>query len=107
MQKRFTLDSAAGVRVYAIGEGTGGDMSDYAWIEDTKTGRRVWEMTYRTTEHAGGATKNRKFDGVIKLPAGDYLVHFETDGSHAFGDWNAAAPFEPEAWGVTLFRASR
>ena len=101
---RFTLDRETAVRIYAVGEGAGGDMHDYGWIEDAKTGRRVWEMTYRITQHAGGAAKNRKFQGTVRLPAGEYVLRYETDGSHAFGDWNAAAPEEPEAWGITLYR---
>jgi hypothetical protein len=105
--KRFTLQTESAVRIYAVGEGTGGDMVDYGWIEDTKTGRRVWEMTYGSTQHAGGATKNRRFDGIITLPAGEYVVRYETDGSHSFGDWNAAPPDDPEMWGITIYRAVR
>jgi hypothetical protein len=103
----FTLTRPMDVRVYAIGEGRGGRMFDYGWIEDARTGRRVWEMTYRITEHAGGAAKNRRFDGTVRLPAGDYVVQYETDGSHSFGDWNAAPPDDPEMWGITIFRAPR
>jgi hypothetical protein len=106
-QKTFSLDRESDVRIYALGEGTGGEMVDYGWIEDTGSGRRVWEMTYRVTEHAGGATKNRRFDGVIRLPAGRYVVRYKTDGSHSFGDWNAAPPDDPEAWGITIYRAIR
>jgi hypothetical protein len=102
--KRFTLQTESDVRIYAVGEGTGGDMVDYGWIEDAKTGRRVWEMTYRNTQHAGGATKNRRFDGIIKLPAAEYVARYETDGSHAFGDWNAAPPDDPEMWGITVYK---
>src|SRR6185436_6658189 len=107
VRKRFTLDRESDVRIYAVGEGTGGDMDDYGWLEDAKTGRRVWEMTYRTTEHAGGAAKNRRFAGTIKLPAGEYILRYQTDGSHAFGDWNAAPPDDPEAWGITVYRSAR
>jgi hypothetical protein len=107
VRKTFSLDRDAEVRIYALGEGSGGDMVDFGWIEDVKTGRRVWEMTYRVTEHAGGAKKNRRFDGVIRLPAGEYLLRYETDDSHSFGDWNAAPPDDPEAWGITVYRASR
>src|SRR3954469_6319864 len=106
-QKTFSLDRESDVRIYALGEGTGGEMVDYGWIEDTTSGRRVWEMTYRVTEHAGGATKNRRFDGVIRLPAGRYVVRYKSDGSHSFGDWNAAPPDDPEAWGITVYRATR
>lgn len=104
LRKRFTLDRDSDVRVYALGESTGGDMADYGWIEEAKTGRRMWEMTYRITQHAGGATKNRRFDGTVHLPAGDYIVRYETDGSHAFGSWNAAPPDDPEMWGITVYR---
>jgi len=107
VRKRFTLDRESDVRIYAVGEGTGGDMDDYGWLEDAKTGRRVWEMTYRTTEHAGGAAKNRRFQGTIKLPAGEYILRYQADGSHAFGDWNAAPPDDPEAWGITVYRSAR
>lgn len=107
VRKTFSLDRDTDVRIYAIGEGSGGDMVDFGWIEDAKSGRRVWEMTYRVTEHAGGAKKNRRFDGVIRLPAGDYVLRYESDGSHSFGDWNADPPDDPEAWGITLYKASR
>jgi len=101
---KFTLDRETRVRVYALGEGSGRDLADYGWIEDAKSGKTVWEMTYRTSEPAGGAAKNRKFDGVVTLPAGEYTLRYETDGSHAFGSWNAAAPEDPEMWGITIFR---
>jgi hypothetical protein len=107
VRKRFTLAAESDVRIYALGESSGRDMADYGWIEDAKTGRRVWEMTYRSTQHAGGATKNRRFDGTVRLPAGEYVVRYETDGSHSFGDWNAAPPDDPEMWGITIFRAPR
>jgi hypothetical protein len=103
-KRKFTLEREAQVRVYALGEGSGRDLADYGWIEDAKTGKTVWEMTYRTTEPAGGASKNRRFDGVITLPAGEYVLRFETDGSHAFGSWNANPPDEPDMWGITLYR---
>ena len=46
-QKTFSLDRESDIRIYALGEGTGGEMVDYGWIEDAASGRRVWEMTYR------------------------------------------------------------
>jgi hypothetical protein len=103
-RKKFTLDRETTVRVYALGESSGRDMADYGWIEDAKTGRTVWEMTYRSTEPAGGAAKNRRFDGTITLPAGEYTLRYETDGSHSFGSWNANPPDEPDMYGITLYR---
>jgi hypothetical protein len=101
---KFVLDRETRVRVYALGESSGRSLADYGWIEDARTGKTVWEMSYRLTDRAGGAEKNRKFDGVITLPAGEYTLRYETDESHAFGGWNAAAPDDPEMWGITLFR---
>ena len=104
-KKAFTLDRETALRIYALGEGSGRSLVDYGWIEDAKTGRTVWEMTYRTTEHAGGATKNRRFDGTITLPAGQYTLRYESDDSHSFGSWNADPPDDPDMWGITIYRA--
>jgi hypothetical protein len=103
-RKAFRLDRETQVRIYALGEGSGRSLADYGWIEDARTGKTVWEMTYRTTEPAGGAAKNRRFDGVMTLPAGEYTLRFETDGSHSFGSWNANPPDDPDMWGITVYR---
>jgi hypothetical protein len=104
LERRFTLDKTSDVRVYAIGEGDDDEMYDYAWIEDARTQHVVWRMTYADTEHAGGAQKNRLFDGTLRLPAGEYCVRYQSDDSHSFGDWNADAPRDPFSYGVTIFR---
>jgi hypothetical protein len=101
-RKRFTLDGETKVRIYALGEGSGGDMYDYAWIEDARTGRVVWEMTYRMTDRAGGAKKNRVYSGTVSLDAGEYVVFYESDGSHSFDGWNAKPPADKWNWGVTI-----
>ncbi len=103
-RRRFTLEKETKVHIYALGEGSGGTMYDYAWIEEASTGRAVWEMTYRMSEHAGGATKNRLFDGTVILPAGEYVLRYQSDGSHSAEEWNADVPDDPSAWGVTLRR---
>lgn len=103
----FTLRRPLEVRVYALGEGSdpGGEMSDYAWILNIATRRSVWVMRYGETGAAGGAEKNRLFDGTIHLDAGTYLVYYRSDGSHSYGHWNAAAPADSEHWGVSVFPA--
>ncbi|HTR80339.1 MAG TPA: hypothetical protein VMM58_01835 [Bacteroidota bacterium] len=103
--KDFTLDKDTQVRIYALGEGRDGEMYDYGWIEDANTGRTVWEMTYRMTEPAGGAEKNRRFDGSIVLKAGEYVVRYQSDGSHSFDGWNDDPPPDPYNWGITLYNA--
>ena len=101
----FTLAQQGRVHVYAVGEGVDGDMADYAWIEAKKSGDVVWEMTWRNTKYAGGARKNRQFDGNVLLDAGTYEVHYVTDGSHSYGDWNDRRPNDPGAWGVTVTKS--
>ena len=102
--ERFTMARAGDVRIYAIGEGDQSEMYDYATVEDAATRSVVWRMTYRLTEHAGGGQKNRRFDGVIRLEAGEYDVVYRSDGSHSFEEWNTAAPHDPFSYGVTIFR---
>jgi hypothetical protein len=100
----FRLERETRVRIYALGEGSG-EMYDYAWLEDARTRRVVWEMTYRTSEHAGGASKNRMFEGTLVLGPGEYVLRYESDGSHSYEEWNADPPDDPDAWGVTVTRA--
>ncbi|RKX26263.1 MAG: hypothetical protein DRP45_03925 [Candidatus Zixiibacteriota bacterium] len=104
LRERFTLDKDTRVHIYAIGEGERGRMFDYAWIVDDRTDRAEWEMTWRSTDHAGGAKKNRVYDDEILLEKGTYVVHYETDGSHSFSDWNAKRPRDPHNYGITITR---
>jgi len=105
VKQGFRINRPIQVRIYALGEGSQGEMNDYGWIENLETGEVVWEMRYNRTRHAGGARKNRMFDEVMTLPAGSYMVYFVTDGSHSYRDWNAAPPYNPSSWGITIFPA--
>ncbi|NOQ25073.1 MAG: hypothetical protein GQ564_06890 [Bacteroidales bacterium] len=102
--ENFKLEKESKVRIYAIGEGDDGYMSDTGWIKNMETGKTVWEMTYRTTEHAGGAHKNRMYNDYILLPAGNYRLYFESDGSHSFMDWNADPPHDPMNYGIKILK---
>lgn len=104
-RRPFTLDQETVVQVYALGEGRRGTMYDYGWIVDEASGERVWVMQYGDTDHAGGADKNRRFEGEVRLPAGRYALVYETDGSHASHAWNAGSPRDPFHWGITLRRS--
>ncbi len=103
LEKTFILPEASGVRVYAIGEGRDDKMFDYGWITDTK-GRKVWRMRYADTRHAGGAMKNRMVNETVQLSAGTYTLHFRTDDSHAYEDWNDDPPRDPAHWGISVSR---
>jgi len=104
-KKGFSLTAPVKLRIYALGEGTqsGRKMFDFAWISDVNSRERIWEMKYRKTEHAGGAKKNRKFEGRLTLPAGDYMVHYVTDDSHSTEEWNQMPPYDPSHWGITIW----
>jgi hypothetical protein len=99
----FKLSEPTRVRIYAIGEGQRDNMVDYGWIENT-FGKVIWEMTYSMTFHAGGARKNRIVNTTILLDKGEYRLHYKSDDSHSYGDWNDDAPEDPQYWGITLYR---
>lgn len=102
--KGFSLKKETSLHIIALGEyGYSDEFVDYGWIENADNGEKVWEMTEDNTEHAGGASKNRKFDGIITLPAGKYMVYYVSDDSHSYRDWNSSAPVDQEMWGITIY----
>ena len=104
IRKEFVLDKKTTIRIYAIGEGQNREMFDYGWIENKDNGETEWEMEYGNTERAGGAKKNRKINSTITLEKGEYILRYESDGSHSFGHWNDDPPDDREHWGITLYR---
>jgi len=103
--RAFTVPRPMDVRVYAIGEGRNDQMFDYGWITNAATNQRVWEMRYADSGHAGGDPKNRVVDQTIHLDKGEYIVHYVSDDSHAYDDWNASPPYDPRHWGITILAA--
>ncbi|MEP1096867.1 MAG: hypothetical protein ABJG78_17245 [Cyclobacteriaceae bacterium] len=103
IRESFTLDEDTDVRILAIGEGSDGDMHDYGYIRD-ESGRTVWEMEYRDSDHAGGSSKNREFNERLTLRKGTYRVTYRSDGSHSYGRWNASPPSDPEMWGLQIVK---
>lgn len=100
----LTLIKPLTLRILCLGEGNrNGKMVDYGWISRADTGEKVWKIEGRENRHAGGGQKNRMIDEVIRLDKGNYIVNYITDDSHSYNDWNDAAPFEPERWGITLW----
>lgn len=55
------------------------------------------------TEPAGGAEKNRRYEGTMTLKAGEYILRYRSDGSHSFEDWNDDPPSDPINWGITVY----
>lgn len=103
---KFTLAEKTRVRVVAVGELSDSGRYDYGWI-DNSDGDRIWEMTRRNTEPAGGSEINRQYDGILELDPGEYEVGFKTDFSHSFGDFGGGDPRNPHAWGIRVFRLDR
>ncbi len=101
-EQAFELRRSGSLHLQAWGEMSGGHFFDHAWIADAVAGDVVWEMKESNTRAGGGADKNRMFDGLVPLEPGRYVLQYATDGSHAWESWNAAQPFAPEAWGVTV-----
>lgn len=106
LRSTFSLEEETALRITGAGEISTNGRYDYGWIEDAATGERVWEMTLRNTEHAGGEARTRRFSGTVTLPAGDYVVRYVSDFDFAFGDFGDGAPARPEEWGITVRRAS-
>ncbi len=102
--RSFSIDKQSHVRLYAIGEGQNREMFDYGWIENASNGSVVWEMTYGMTFHAGGGRKNRMVNTTILLDKGTYKLHYVSDNSHSYNDWNTDSPDDPTMWGITISR---
>jgi hypothetical protein len=102
IKKVFALNKETKLHVYAIGEGNRRTLYDFAWIENIDNGKRVWAMDAKNAEEAGGGEKNLKVEKEITLPAGTYLVHYITDDSHSFEEWNTLPPDDPRFWGITI-----
>ncbi len=102
LSQGFSLKERMDVQIYALGEGSDGDMYDYGWIVDLTTRKTVWKMDYYETESGGGDEKNRLFDGIITLDAGKYMVYYITDDSHAYHSWNTGEPYDKKKWGITV-----
>ena len=74
---------------------------DYGWIED-KNGNKVWEMNAKYSKHFGGALKNQFIDTVVQLNKGSYTLHYLSDESHAYSNWNDEPPSFP-FYGIVLY----
>ena len=104
LRESFEIDQDTKVRIIAVSEGSGSEMDDYGYIKNVDTGRIVWEMRYRESDHAGGARKNREFNEILTLERGRYRIYFESDGSHSYRRWNADPPRNPELWGISVLK---
>lgn len=104
----FSCADSVSVLVYAMGELTSsGSLYDYATIKEVSTGDKIWEMSYRKSEPAGGYETNRKEIAIIHLTPGRYELAYQSDMSHDYSEFSNGAPDMPERWGVTMFPFER
>ncbi len=103
---RFRVTRPLKVLVYAVGEIIGANAYDYGWIEKDDTHEHVWDMEPEATLPAGGDKKNRLLESFLTLDPGTYTAYYQTDESHAFGDWNSERPDHPDRWGLVVFPVS-
>lgn len=102
-QVEFSARDTTEVLLYAVGElGTRNRRYDYAWLTDS-LGTTLWKMERARSVPAGGHPNNRLEVAALRLPPGRYVLHYQTDDSHAYEDWRNGRPEHPERWGVTLF----
>ena len=108
LEKTFIVHRTTPVVLYAMGEITGPNNGyDLAWLDQLEGdggAHTLWEMTYENSVPAGGAQKNRKTVKFLNLEPGSYVLHYKSDESHSYENWNAHEPERPERWGVALFR---
>lgn len=100
----FELTDTVNVTIAALGELSQSSQYDYGWLDNVRTGERVWEMTYESTEPAGGDSNFRAAWLDLALPPGEYRVGFITDGSISYGNFSSEAPDNPQDWGIAVFR---
>ncbi len=90
--------------VMAVGEGSSGSMADFGWIENAAKDT-IWDFKdYGQTLYAGGAAKNRILIGQLNLQKGSYSLHYRTDDSHAYDQWNEAEPDLTTLYGIALVK---
>ncbi|MEM1095095.1 MAG: hypothetical protein AAGJ10_10865 [Bacteroidota bacterium] len=92
--------------VSAMGE-ISSSVYDYGWIVDDRTGDTIWELSDENSSWAGGNENNRVGTAFLDLQAGSYTIHYRTDGSHAYNDFDDGAPDNEERWGIALFALDR
>ncbi len=102
-EESFTYTGEGDLHVRALGEINANVRSDYGWITRSGDGAIVWEMRLDNTVPAGGDERNRLADATIKLPAGDYTVHYTSDPSYAYDDFDVFGPDAPDDWGIRVW----
>lgn len=98
----FTLDRPGRYLIVAQGELSAQSAYDTGGLRMGSDGAVLWQLHEAQTVHAGGAERNRIAQEEMFLGAGTYTLFFQTDDSHAYGDFDNP-PTYPELWGIALY----
>lgn len=105
LSRKFSIEKPRDYLIVSVGEADRTDgAADYGWLEDN-SGKVIWNMhDLKNFYHFDRAPKNKIAVNVIKLLPGNYTLHYKTDDSHAYGNWNAPAPADSNWWGIQLLK---
>ena len=106
LQKEFELDKKTNVLIVSVGEGLT-EMVDYGWITNSKNDTLFSQNEpMEVYNYLGGTTKNRIVVKTLTLQPGKYNLHYQSDDSHSYANWNAEAPSDSTWWGIQIFELS-
>ncbi len=100
LQKPFSVTKNSHLVILSLGEGSDSELNDYSFITSGKD--TVWKMEYNETKYAGGASRNRISIETINLKAGKYILNYNSDDIHSFGEWEEPKPDVVDYYGVKI-----
>ena len=98
----FTVSEKKSICVVGVGEIDQWGRYDYGSLK-TLNDSVIWSMNIESSKHAGGGSSNRMQLDVLQLKPGTYTLHYNSDNSHAFGDWSEEKPTKCDLYGIALF----
>ena len=103
LNKEFEINESKNVLVVSVGEGLGG-MWDYGWLTDSKNDTLfVQKKSTDMYNYFSGNGKNRIYVNLLSLEKGKYNLHYKSDDSHSYGNWNTVPPIDTTWWGIQVF----
>jgi ligand-binding sensor domain-containing protein/two-component sensor histidine kinase len=104
--EEFKLEKDTELLILCFGEGTMAEFFDYGWILNKDNNQIVWKLKIDNSRYAGGSPYNRLSVSIIKLPRGNYQLHYKSDKRHSYNDWIGEPPIKHEWWGISVIPVS-
>ena len=102
LKTEFEVSKTTTYLIAMMGEGRDEYLFDYGFIT-TQDQDTIWSgYEGDKAYYAGGALKNRLRYDAITLEPGGYALHYISDNSHAFANFNETLPDSPEFWGISI-----